>query len=56
MIPPAALQALIEQYYDHSLVYLSKEMWRVAMALSIQQPDSPFSRRYTELDRRLSVG
>ncbi|QEN88830.1 TetR/AcrR family transcriptional regulator [Labrys sp. KNU-23] len=49
----AALQALIEQYYDHSLVYLSKEMWRVAMALSIQQPDSPFSRRYTELDRRL---
>ncbi|MFC2253284.1 TetR/AcrR family transcriptional regulator [Labrys portucalensis] len=50
----AALQALIEQYYDHSLVYLSKEMWRVAMALSIQQPDSPFSRRYTELDRRLS--
>ncbi|WP_448949981.1 TetR/AcrR family transcriptional regulator [Labrys neptuniae] len=49
-----ALQALIEQYYDHSLVYLSKEMWRVAMALSIQQPDGPFSRRYTELDRRLS--
>ncbi len=49
----AALQALIEQYYDHSLVYLSKEMWRVAMALSIQQPESPFSRRYTELDRRL---
>ena len=55
--PPAAtleaLQALIDQYFDHSLVYLSKEMWRIAMAISIQQPDSPFSRRYTELDGRL---
>lgn len=48
-----ALQALIDQYYDHSLVYLSKEMWRTAMAISIQQPESPFSKRYTELDRRL---
>ncbi|QFY62872.1 TetR/AcrR family transcriptional regulator (plasmid) [Rhizobium grahamii] len=55
--PPAttldALQALIDQYFDHSLVYLSKEMWRIAMATSIQQPGSPFSRRYTELDGRL---
>ncbi|OOG67692.1 TetR family transcriptional regulator [Sinorhizobium sp. A49] len=48
-----ALEALIGQYYDHSLVYLSKEMWRTAMAISIQQPESPFSKRYTELDRRL---
>lgn len=55
--PPAttleALQVLIDQYFDHSLVYLSKEMWRTAMAISIQQPESPFSRRYTELDGRL---
>lgn len=55
--PPAtvgeALKALIEQYYNHSLVYLSKEMWRTAMAISIQQPESPFSKRYTELDGRL---
>ncbi|MGH6755327.1 MAG: TetR/AcrR family transcriptional regulator, partial [Bradyrhizobium sp.] len=48
-----ALKALIDQYYDHSLVYLSKAMWRTAMAMSIQQPDSPFSKRYTELDCRL---
>ncbi|CAN7489105.1 TetR/AcrR family transcriptional regulator [Rhizobium sp. LjRoot98] len=48
-----ALKVLIGQYYDHSLVYLSKEMWRTAMAISIQQPESPFSRRYTELDGRL---
>lgn len=55
--PPAdvitALQRLINQYYDHSLVYLSKEMWRTAMAISIQQPETPFSKRYTTLDARL---
>ena len=48
-----ALKALIDQYYDHSLVYLSKAMWRTAMAISIQQPETPLSRRYTELDGRL---
>lgn len=48
-----ALALLIGQYFDHSLVYLSKEMWRTAMALSIQQPETPFSRRYTALDSRL---
>ncbi len=48
-----ALKSLINQYYDHSLFYLSKEMWRTAMAMSIQQPESPFSKRYTELDGRL---
>jgi AcrR family transcriptional regulator len=48
-----ALRTLIEQYYDHSLYYLSKEMWRTAMAISIQQPDTPLSRRYTELDGQL---
>lgn len=48
-----ALQTLINQYYDHSLVYLSKEMWRTAMAISIQQPETPFSKRYTALDRAL---
>lgn len=49
-----ALEMLVGEYYDHSLMYLSKEMWRTAMALSIQQPETPFSRRYTELDGRLS--
>ncbi len=48
-----AVSRLIDQYYDHSLVYLSKEMWRTAMAISIQQPETPFSRRYTDLDRAL---
>jgi AcrR family transcriptional regulator len=49
-----ALEQLIGGYYDHSLVYLSKEMWRTAMAISIEAPDTPFSVRYTELDRMLT--
>lgn len=50
-----ALGALIAQYYDHSLVYLTKEMWQTAMSISILHPDTPLGRRYTELDRRLSA-
>ena len=49
-----ALFELIGKYYDHSLTYLSKEMWRMAMSLSIAQPETPFSKRYTALDHRLS--
>lgn len=52
--PVEALDALIGRYYDHSLVYLSKATWRTAMALSIEAPDTPFSQRYTELDRMLT--
>lgn len=57
--PPAgaaeALLALIEQYYDHSLEYLTKEMWRTAMALSIEAPQTPNGSRYSALDRRLAA-
>ena len=49
-----ALDRLIGIYIEHSLNYLSKEMWRQAMAISTQQPDSPFGRNYTELDRALT--
>ena len=49
-----AICQLVSTYYDHSLVYLTKEMWRTAMALSIQGPDTPFSRRYRTLDAALS--
>lgn len=52
--PIEALDALIGRYYDHSLVYLSKATWRTAMALSIEAPDTPFSQRYTDLDRMLT--
>jgi AcrR family transcriptional regulator len=50
-----ALGGLIRLYYDHSLLYLSKEMWRKAMAFSIEAPDTPFSQRYTELDAMLTA-
>lgn len=49
-----AVEALISLYFDHSLQYLNKEMWRTAMALAIRSPDTPVSRRYTALDRRLA--
>ncbi|SEN00010.1 transcriptional regulator, TetR family [Palleronia salina] len=49
----AAILALIHQYYDHSLKYLSKEMWRTAMAISIEAPDTPNGRRYADLDDKL---
>ncbi|MCU0828708.1 MAG: TetR/AcrR family transcriptional regulator [Tabrizicola sp.] len=58
-VPPPdiaqALGGLIRLYYDHSLMYLSKEMWRKAMAFSIEAPDTPFSQRYTELDDMLAA-
>jgi len=49
-----AICTLIATYYDHSLVYLTKEMWRTAMAFSVQNPDTPFSIRYRALDSELS--
>ena len=57
--PPAdvaqALKDLIRLYYDHSLNYLSKAMWRKAMAISIEAPTTPFSRQYTQLDALLAA-
>lgn len=50
----AALLALIFGYYDHSLEYLSKEMWRMAMALAIEAPGTPNGQRYSDLDARLA--
>lgn len=49
-----SLTDLIGGYYDHSLNYLSKAMWRTAMAQSIVAPDAAFSIHYTNLDRRLT--
>ena len=49
-----AINTLTSIYYNHSLVYLSKEMWRVAMSISTQQPLSPFGLTYSNLDAALS--
>lgn len=52
--PGEALLALTFCYYDHSLNYLTKEMWRRAMALSIEAPDTPNGQRYAALDAKLA--
>lgn len=49
-----AVDKLVISYIEHSLVYLSKEMWRQAMAISTQQPESPFGKTYSGLDRALT--
>lgn len=48
-----AVEKLFGIYLEHSLVYLSKEMWRAAMATSTQQPASRFGLIYRDLDRQL---
>jgi len=50
-----ALIRLIDHYYDHSLKYLSKEMWRAAMANSIDAPQTPNGIKYMRLDERLRL-
>lgn len=50
-----AVNTLVGIYYNHSLVYLSKEMWRVAMSISTQQPGSPFGLSYSRLDSSLAA-
>lgn len=56
--PPAdaeeAVDALVGGYVEHSLSYLSKEMWRQAMAISTTQPSSPFGETYAALDVALA--
>jgi AcrR family transcriptional regulator len=49
-----ALNLLIGGYYDHSNTYLTKDLWRTAMALTIQAAETPFSQRFTSLDRSLT--
>lgn len=49
-----AVDALVGGYVEHSLHYLSKEMWRQAMAISTVQPESPFGDTYAALDVALA--
>lgn len=49
-----AIDALVANYIEHSLVYLDKPLWRQAMAISIQQPNSPFGLTYSNLDIALA--
>jgi AcrR family transcriptional regulator len=49
-----AIDTLIANYIEHSLVYLDKPLWRQAMAISIQQPRSPFGLTYSAQDLALA--
>ena len=48
------MRKLLEFYVEHSLVHLSKELWRNAMATALTQAKSPFGRGYAALDRKLA--
>lgn len=50
-----ALYGLLAIYIDHSLVHLTKELWRNAMATALTQADSPFGLGYFENDRQLAL-
>lgn len=50
-----ALYGLLAIYVDHSLVHLTKELWRNAMATAVTQADSPFGLGYAENDRLLAA-
>ena len=52
--PVQAVQKLLTFYIDHSLIHLSKELWRNAMANALSQPSSRFGLAYAELDRKLA--
>lgn len=51
----AALYGLLAIYVDHSLVHLTKELWRNAMATAVTQAESPFGVGYAENDRLLAA-
>jgi AcrR family transcriptional regulator len=52
--PVQAVSKLLTFYIDHSLIHLSKELWRNAMANALSQPNSKFGLAYAELDRKLA--
>ena len=51
----AALFGLLSMYVDHSLIHLTKELWRNAVATALTQADSPFGIGYAENDRLLAA-
>ena len=52
--PVQAVGKLLTFYIDHSLIHLSKELWRNAMANALAQPTSEFGLAYAALDRKLA--
>lgn len=52
--PEMAITRLLESYVEHSLVHLSKDDWRHALANYFLQPDSRFGQGYAALDSKLA--
>ncbi len=48
-----AIDTLNEIHIDNALIFLNKEVWRLALSISIQQPLSPLGVTYVDLDNAL---
>ncbi len=48
-----AMDTLTGVYIDDVLIHLNKEMWRLAMSITILQPLSPLGVSYIEIDKAL---
>lgn len=48
-----AMDTLTGVYIDDALISLNKEMWRLAMSITILQPLSPLGLSYIEIDKAL---
>jgi AcrR family transcriptional regulator len=48
-----AMDTLTGVFIDDALIFINKELWRLAMSITIQQPLSPFGLTYMELDNAL---
>jgi AcrR family transcriptional regulator len=48
-----AMDTLTGVYIDNALLFVTKELWRLAMSISIQQPLSPLGLTYMELDNAM---
>lgn len=53
--PETAITRLLEIYIEHSLVHLTKDEWRHALANYFLQPDSRFGQGYAALDGKLAA-
>ena len=50
----AAFDALVGTYFTTSFTRTPRSLWRIAVSQSMLDPGSEFSRRYVEMDTRLS--
>ncbi len=49
-----AFSAIVRTYFIQTFRMTSREMWREALARTMLNPEAEFSRRYSEIDQRLT--